>query len=291
MATILDLWEETGSTGGAGDKGVRTYRRVFRCKTDDPTVSEGWVLDNSGVPLLFYPYLTPSWNDLAALVRQVECKREDNPYLFTITIDYSSKTEDPRYADENPLNRPPKFAWSQNNYKIAATVDQDGLAYVNSATEDFDPAVETEKVELVLTYTRNIESWDPSDVPDTTNVVNDSDWFGFDTRTCKISERNAQDKWEGGLNYFEEVFVIRVRSEINLPGGLTADPWADAILDQGYYELVGGVKRLILDTAGRAVSQPHLLNGSGLKLTAGSSPVFIIRRPYPDIDFSTLNIP
>lgn len=281
---ILDyreLQRPQGRHGTANQKGVRTYTRLFQVTVDTPLADGGWVRENYGGPQRWLPYLTESWTDLGALVDTVEARKTDNPHVWEVTASYTSDSSNPAQNTDDPLARAPEVQWAIEKYRVVPTEDEDGEPYTNSSDEPVE-GIEVDRLRLVLTWSRNVEVFSQDNVFHWADHVNEAEWFGFPARTAKLEDdRGEGPKFENGVNFWKETLVIKID-----PAG-----WKTRYLDQGFREIVAGAYRVILDTAGRPLTTPALLNGSGVKLAPGSDPVFIERRTFADLDFTVLHIP
>lgn len=82
-----------------------------------------------------------------------------------------------------------------------------------------------------------------------------------------IYEIDGEPRYEAGLAYEECRLVMKFRKE----------GWRRKILNGGLYELDNGDEpaRPIQDANGDPAQQAALLSGTGVRLTAGASPIFL----------------
>jgi len=269
---------------------VREYTRIFTVKMDLPALSGNEVLETVGLPQELYPYLTNTTNDLGSLVRsRIPTQMDQAGVFWKVVVNYSS--EGPRLdrQEPDPRLRPPQIEWTFEKYKapLDSWLYHDGSNWVetkvvNSAGDPFDPPFERERLRLVLDYRRIVSVHDKEkQFAIVSKPLNKTAWYGFQPRKAKVEDLRYSEYEENGTLYWRENWLIKMDEQ----------GWDISALDAGYYEVVGGVRRLITDEYGRPFQNPSLLNGSGAKLAVGAPPVFLSRRYLEETEFNDFNIP
>lgn len=293
MPNLIAIKEIKSSprSGGSNDQNVRTATRTFLTQWDSPLVGRAEVLAAAGLPQDFWPYVTEFESDASLLVRSRDAKQTEDLYWWEVAVNYSSQTTDPtRTQIENPTLRPPDISWSGESVEIALVKDYDftadepnaGSPILNSANEAFDPPPTTTEELLILNYSRNVISIDPVARVGQKNKTNSLTWFGFDPNVAKLADWNANLQFENNVSFWRETFVIKIAKRDYF--------WWFNPLDQGFFRIVGGERQLILDSAGRALQAPTLLDGTGGELPVGDDPVFLSFVILGSFDFNTLNL-
>lgn len=166
----------------ADERGVRTYRQVWRVQTDTATYEPGTISAATGLPRRYRSYYENSgYIDEMALAMEMEIRpqEEENPFVWLVTVTYSTRIwEDilraiasggtgnaTRPGDSggdnqnsndpfNPLNRPWTKRWSNTRAARPLRYDIKGNGIRNSATDLLDPLPEFPERIGVLTITR-----------------------------------------------------------------------------------------------------------------------------------------
>jgi hypothetical protein len=268
-------------------KRERTYKRVFHVLTDDPRTGGFAVRAALGIQI-GEPYQlgTPGpdlWaeGDTGSFATSIRASvSSEDGLTWTAEVDYGPY--EPETA-ESPLDEPEDVSWDQVTFEIPVDYDANGTAILNSAGDPYDPPVMIEDDRPVLTIVRNELEYN-SDLSDLyRGSVNASAFFGKAPGTVKCMPMRAQRLWSPNLNINEGYYW-----KVTYTFHVNRDGWKRKLLDQGYQELVSGVRKKIL-VDGLPASQPQLLNGSGLKLAVGSDPVYKEFTVHKPRDFSVFN--
>lgn len=171
---------------------------------------------------------------------------------------------------DNPLLRPVQAQYRTIKRSVVMK-RQNGAPLTNSAEDIFDPPPDREKPYLQLVITHNTATFSRTLIELYVGAINDRAFLGFDEKTVMLTDLQATLRFEHGVFYWERTFTFEVDS-----GGYHPVK----ILDAGWNELSGGVKKAIRDTVGTPSTRPHLLNGTGGKLAVGAAPVY---REFTDV--------
>jgi hypothetical protein len=109
-----------------GERWQRTYTRIFRVRTDTPKDGAIEQIQGvNGIPLLYSTYVNASNTefDLLSLCNKIQARQDnaDDPYEWTVTCSYSTRTFDPALLNKSagqstdstdPLSRLPDVQWS-----------------------------------------------------------------------------------------------------------------------------------------------------------------------------------
>lgn len=222
--------------------------------------------------------------ETGARVRRVSCRAQDSePCTFRAQVSYSTNVQN---ETDDPLNEIPEVEWTGQTRSIPLerakrvgnlTEDASGVTggvpfgfigpndklskIYNSAGQAFDSGVEGEVHDLVLSFARNQEKYDPLFYYPYSGAVNSATFlgtFGPGVAKCMPIIGRQFRSPKGGLIWrVEHQFVFR-------PEG-----WGAERIDNGYYSRDGAPPnklKQLTDKNGRQLSQPDLLNGAGQRL-------------------------
>lgn len=222
----------------------------------------------------------------------------DDGFNFLVTVEWGTQSSSGVTGGvTNPLSQPAIYTYGFAVSTEPVYIDKFGNPITNSAGETYDPPVEIEVYDAVVTVEKNIPSFDAGLAKYMVGGVNVATWYGCPPRTARINNVEASQEREDTVDYW------KVRAEIQL----REDTWDIWIIDQGYQEIrtVNGETKvyLILDDQGRPKNTPTLLDGSGGKLipsvydpqtgellVTSDAPVFRRHRVRREVPFSLLGI-
>ncbi len=276
------------------EKGIRHYTRVYLVESDN--LADGGLTVGSAlcIPLLYQSYVTTDGTDLGAIVKNItEVQHVDNPYLWTITVEYDSgpllRQGSPSSSNDNraaPDSRPWQIGFSSNKSNKVLVKDltqPTNLNVLNSAGQPFDPPVTVPRSNPVVKVTAYKSSFSYSQIPAFQDTINLNAWQGFDPLTVKVVDYAAQSHFDNNTFCYQ----IDLQLEINYAGW---DPIQ--VLDAGTVEKYtkNGTTyyRAITDAYGQPIHTPVPLDGNGHKLAPGGTPVYLSFNGYRHTDFSTI---
>jgi hypothetical protein len=266
---------------------VRVYERTYDVFTNYDGTGQLEVATTLGLPRLGDFYLTPSETDTGAFVNEVRPEQDgDDPYHWKVRVSYSSdvepdlttdgKSDSPANAKGNPLLRPAVVSYATRVRKAILEWDYHfpNRPIINSAGERFDPPIEVDAFNTLMTIQRNTIAFDPSRVGRLKGCVNSKPWNGVPVRCAKINDWVADQREEDGLVYFTN--RIEVEVQYPLAGAptdkngklLTKGGWDMLVLNRGTLYLTGDgnytpVRR---DENALSFTDPVLLDEKGLRL-------------------------
>lgn len=187
---------------------------------------------------------------------------------------------DPAQAAEDPLERPAIVEDGAEVSEEEYTEDALGNPILNGAWMMYASNPVRKRSRRMVTVTKNISTatyaaLDLLSLADTTNtnaVTIKGKNYGSDTLLMAAPiAREMYERAADGTEYHYWQIVYT----------LTHDPngWIQSVLEAGFYELVDGTWRPILDEHGQQVTEPWLLNADGTKNTTGD-PVYTDYQPY-----------
>jgi hypothetical protein len=236
-------------------------------------------------------YVTSTEKDLGSFAEEINYRLESasaNPdhAVWNVTVNYGPY--DANTFPENPIDWPIVAWFGSQNFERIAWKDRNGDPIKNSANSAFSEPVTVDDNRSLLYVTRNelVSTYDYDLAATYRNSVNDAVWNGFATRTVKcvsIDTGEPQYNSVAGVRYYAVKYVF----DINL------DTWDKVLLDQGYTDisLLDSTKRLtIRDSNGQPLTEAALLNGSGHRLAANGTPVFLTFRVASELDFAVFNL-
>lgn len=213
-------------------------------------------------------------------------RAQRNTGVWRVDVEYS--TSPPDRDAENPLNDPPVISGGTTTVEVPVLneVDHDwdqGAILTNSAGQPIDPPPTKKQPVSTLSITRNepLSSNPRRKAPSLTGAVNNSAWGEYKKGEAQIAGISYSQEWhypEQGepWSYWNVTYSIE-----GFPGGHQL-----SIVDKGDYYRENGEEKDFLTAEGN----PYvgLLDGNGGK---SGSPVFLEKQIYPEIAFSSLNLP
>jgi hypothetical protein len=146
----------------------------------------------------------------------------------------------------------------------------------NSAGDPID-GLEKDVAMVKMTYTNTqVLSPDFGRLNAYTNTCNSTSFLGGGAYTVRCMG------WSGEYDQKNNVWNISVEFLFK------PDGWEIRYYDVGFSEIVGGVRKAILDQAGNPVGQPVPLDGDGAQLNIGSEPLVRKLFPYSKAQMSNL---
>jgi hypothetical protein len=272
IVSVNEIWD---GRDGSDDVKTRAWKRIWRIITDDPQ-------DDGPLVMAQIPVSPgdPHPNDGGAYAEAAEVQQGSTRLVWLGTVRYTTD----RDYQPNPVNDPAVITWDGEPFQRPLIKDRNGEAVLNSAGDPFDPPIMRDDNRPVVNVVKNVSSV-PIWVLNYRDVVN-SDAFTVDgvaiaaglakIKWIPVSER----KYRNGISYRTLTFQIH----------LNKDGWNFKPLDMGYREKDGTDRKPIYDAAGKAVTQPMLLDGSGAKLDdpSPSTAVFLDYEGYEEAPFSIL---
>lgn len=233
--------------------------------------------DADGIPNLWDSHPYNQWSYVQRLNAQ-----QTGPKTVEVTVEYKTI--------EDPLERPPEieFLSAVSSEPVDKAFDPDGndIPITNSSGEMFDPPITKDFRDLVLRAKRYQASFDTAQASAFEGSVNSQTVWGYAPGKVRCNVYTGKELRFGGLWMYEVSFEFQVRE----------DGWKRRILDQGFREITGidgdglTTYETIKDEKGIALSQPALLDGSGVVLGNTSAPVFKEFELNDKNDFTVLGL-
>ena len=189
-----------------------------------------------------------------------------------VTAEYSNKIDSGSGSgsvNPDPLLRPADITWGFNTYTKVVDIDTSGDPVTNSAGDLFDPPPEDEIYRLKVSISQNEASFNPATAWQLIDTTNNAPitiaGAPVVANQALLQHMGATAQYENGVSY------AKVNYEIELSPDFTL-----YLLDIGFYEIAtANTKTKNKDDAMREVTEPFLLNGSGVKLATGGTPQFL----------------
>jgi hypothetical protein len=262
------------------EKGVITTTRVFKIwyanGTDGGAVT---VLGEADLPQRGDSH--PDNSNLICRSRNVSAEGDDK-CIFTVTCNYSTVTTEAEFV-EDPLKRPAEITWGFFETQRAVEKDNNNDPIDNSAGDPFLNPIIVDDSHLEVTITRNESKFLPDRALSFIGSVNDAAVTIAGkisaARQAKLVQYTGSKQTENDVDFWKVTYRIRFKSAT----------WDKEILDQGFNQLVGGVKKKILDDAQQPITDPVKLDGLGAKAGAGvvNYETFQV---LPETDFQLLGL-
>jgi len=253
---------------------VRKFDVHFENDSSVPASRPLIALDQDDIPQLWDVHPYNSW--LYVSNRTVEIRSST---LFYITVNYSLM--------ENPLAQPAEFSWSHVDNEEPIDRDIYGNPITNSAGELPDPPITETFHDTLLRVTRNEANFFPVIADGYKNSVNSNTFLGFPPGTVKCTVFEGEITRAATLTYYIVRYEFQIRTKFL---NSATECWKKRFMDAGFREKVGTEYEVIKDKDGVPLSEPSLLDGSGKKLAAGATPVFLEFETKQPMDFSFFNM-
>lgn len=286
MPSLISYNQEPQVSHAVAEDYSRIYKQSWKVKTSSDA-GPAYVRANFGTALAAtYTNDSGSDTDAAATLNQLDVELLEqvdggSHLLYRVTGSYGPW--DPLIHASSPLNVAALVEWEGINYEQVIDRASDGSTpLVNSAGDYFDPGVTIDEARCVLKVTKNLASVTPATLMAFSNKINTDVWNGFPVKTLKFAPPRIQRLYHQNVGTNAgSYWRVEHTFEYN------RYTWDRFILDQGYRQVVGGVRRNIL-VDGAPAQSPVPLNGSGVALAVPVTAVNVLQfQVYPDITFAT----
>lgn len=213
--------------------------------------------------------------------------REGDGTLWNVTLDFGPYNPD-YIKPDNPLDVPPRWewdSWSEERELIQDFTSPTAKTILNSAGEPFLNVVTVDRNYPLMRITRNEASYDESLAQTFRDSVNQASvtikGIAYPARYLRCLKISGVEEYHSIIGKY---FIVNYEIAVN------PDTWDLKILDAGLNQLSSG-KLIPIERDGIPVTQPECLNGSGVALAVGGTPVYLTFRRFPEKDFTTFNFP
>lgn len=204
-----------------------------------------------------------------------------NPRFHEVDVDY--ETPPFETPEEDPLLRPSEFSSNYEEFTEAYYKDADDVLVLNSVGDRFEGFPERKNGNLVLQITKNFETFPAvtyDDLKYTRNsvavTIRGTTYAIGTLLMAPITAQEVREKVNGvWTTYYKTMFRIYADHGTHL----------HIFQDRGYFSLVGGVRRQILDVDGMPPPTPWPLDGSGAVLPPTSTPANKTFKPYESVNW------
>jgi len=318
---IVSVNETVGSREAAkrwdDNSGEKTnYTRAYLVVCDDTLTDMKELLDLAGngaygdtIPEMGDGYPT----DGTATVHDYDCQELDGYLTFLVLVMYKQpptggQNSDPTQNDwVVSTDFVPYQRIIENEMTTDANGDVNGDPITNSAKDPFiDPLMETYSY-VKINASKWFSSWDIEEQAQRQGAINDQDVtaFGevFPTHTLRCVRWTTSGKQElssGDYYQLQAEFIYRpirrVQSDDGPIGPVNGKQfkevpgWDRAVIDQGFNEIRGGVKRKIA-TGGQTALTPFKLDGNGLHEASLDTNIFLVFQTCIEQDMTTWGLP
>lgn len=232
------------------------------------------------------------------------------PFHFRVMVDYDCTLDITTQVPISPVLQPPDVSWGFAMSNEGMTCDVEGKPLANSAGESYDPPIARDFSDLVLRYARNERTFDKLVAADYKDAVNSDTFLGFGPGHVRCTMFEATQVRASSLTYYRVNYEFQIRhSEVKTRdsgGAITTKVfgWVKRVIDESYREETGetnldGTPETddITDKKGQKSAMPHLLDGSGKRLSKAEKDnlplpekCFLIFDLWKKRPFSALNI-
>lgn len=306
--TVTESFEDRGAD--LGTDGQRTWPRKFWVSTTDPLIGAPEVV--AAVPvrrgdIYVSPYGT---HDIGARASSLVARqRNESPYEWEVEVKYTSSplvggsqgggasggsggpSSLPEQTEqENPLLRPPVIRWGGESVMEAVHKTRGGTPIMTTSRQLYDPPLERPRPRLSLHISVNAPKFNPLYIRQYQDHVNLTSWGGFEPNTAWCKSLSGTRKWENGI-YYTEVAMDFLFEDLVVNNQQLG--WVREVLNAGYYQLVGGNLKPIIDkSTGRPFSKPQMLKADGTWWDtfnpAADAPVYNYFNLMPTAEFNNL---
>lgn len=278
--------------------GERTAEDIYQVITDNPKESLNTIRTATDPSdpgrtniFLYVPERGDQYEatDTALRVKEVDVQQPEDVgerISFTVRVLYSTGVVGDE--EENPLDEDPIVNWDDQETSEPVFEDNAGNAIINSAGQTFDPGVEKQVYDALVTIQRNIEEYDEVTASTYRGKVNADQFFirgassPIAVGVAKVVSYRGAQATKNGVSYWVETIIIATR----------ADGWTRHILDEGYATRNGSDELVTkLDANNLPTNQPVLLDGAGDELAFGDPAVFMDYDLEDTVNFSGMGLP
>lgn len=282
----------------------RTYRIVFKVKTDDVNDGPFTILGATGIPATgvgwgygndLDPYAL-CWPTAKVTQHPAIRNRESKGLLWYVEKIFSTKplTRCQTATVTDPLSEPQKVSGSFVKYVKKTEIDRNGNAIKTSSHEPIKVERDANRPSVVIE--QNVAALGLPTFSAMVDTLNDATLWGLAARRIKLSNVSWERKLYGTCTYY---YTRRFEFDIRYEGWDEAD-----IVDSGFKKfdttIPGGNRNnpahyiLANDRRGHGPPVKVPLDGNGDILGVGASPVMIPGSPIEVLEesnFLTLGIP
>ena len=226
---VVSVNEKPERQGGVNREGVYTAVKVYHVRVDDPDDDVATVILGTGiVPNQLHP--DPQ---LPAIVDEIDANQTgDDRVDWEVVVRYTSDVGEDEKDPDNPLNDLPEIDWSSRPYSEVAEYDNFGVEILNSALRPYEPPIEVEKVDWVVSYSVNLGAV-PSFLLQYENAIN-TDPFIIDGFPVDVNQGMIKGLRIGRREIRNDIPFRRVALEVHL----REDTWIERRVEMGDEALI-----------------------------------------------------
>jgi len=277
--SVVNVKAEWETRPAGKDSTGRWAERGYTVLLTDPADGELVALAANGIPRRGQSHPQDSW----LVCKDVHISQWLSPVMAKIVARFELRGETTGDGDyDSPLKMPAEISYRWETSREPIDEDANGEPIVNSSGEPFDPPIEENFEDLVMTITQNEATFDPAKFTNYNGRTNSKEFGGFAAGLVKMKAPTGDEQQQGAAKYFRVTWTFVVRN----------DGWKRRQLDRGFRELVGvdadGKPKYtqIKDTDGNPISEPALLDGNGRKLAKGHPAVWLNFQTKKTADFN-----
>lgn len=270
VTSVSEIWDPA-RRGSINDLGERQETRSWLVKTDDPADTILDVQQAAGLPQL-YDYSSYDPSIYVSNVAVDQDSKEPTRWIVTLTYMAAIRKSEVKWGTQKVTEYPMK--------------DINDLPFLNSAFEKFDPPPAWQRTLQTLTLVRDETAYDPAMAVNFIDCKNSTVFLGYPVGQVKIEDITGDELFDRPVVTHRVTYVFHIKPET----------WTLKLLDAGYRGFdaddTGHLHppKQFLDPRGSPYSQPCLLDGTGVKLAEGGTPVYLDFEQFPAVDFAPLAI-
>lgn len=294
---------------------VRNYTEKYLVSTDGPTTDLRSIVEYKGSPGLAIPKYGAEFDgdSIAVVLSKSATPTDSTRTQFVVSVEYGpyENAGHNHTADEfsNPLDAPPEYTWGYSSRQevVTQTLFQGvEVPILNTAGDQFIPAVEKTVYDLQLTVVQNVEDFRPVRSRNLVGTVNKKEFSvaGIDVpvKSSLVTERSATSEVfedveaDARIEYWTVTTVMVFRDHnplwVAVDGlGNVLDPrnaWYKRILNAGLDQLGDDGKQHRITIDSQEVTEPKLLTVAGLHEPVSADAVWIGAEIYKTADHGKL---
>ena len=210
---ILWVKRQSGAETDVGEGGRQGFRTEYLVKSSVPTESRTAILLCGGVPVYGAPH--PE-NPVSRCVKVQAAQLKEDPYLWRVTAEWNSNTQDrdPQDEQKQPDLRRPQWTFNFAPLPQYRYRDLDGTPFVDAAGTPFNPPPPLPVYVDEVTISRYQASCNRVFDRSFINSTNTDEWLGAQPNEVLCADISVREVFEFGAYWFAYTYKMLVNPRI-----------------------------------------------------------------------------